>query len=213
MLATRFGSRACRYISYSHIRLQVDYYKLFPKTFPEGSSFKVDLKKLRKEYRALQQDVHPDMLHGSVQLNNSSSTSSTEPPQDIKDEVSSVLNKAYSTLKSSLPRAQYILKTKADIDLTNDDQIKEFQFKDKNLLLFILELHEELENITKEEELVDLKRQNDLRIASTELELLLLFDRQEYQQAALELVKLKYWYNIANAIKNWEYGKPVNLTH
>ncbi|ODV97604.1 hypothetical protein PACTADRAFT_21907, partial [Pachysolen tannophilus NRRL Y-2460] len=185
------------------------YYKLFPNTFPNGSAgspFLIDLKKLRKEYRTLQQENHPDILHGSVQLTSSS-------PEEQADQTSMIINKAYSTLTSSLKRAQFLLKKNANIDLNDDDSTKDYQFKDKSLLMQILEIHEELENISNEEELNQLKISNDERIANTEKKLDQLFKEKNYEDAALETVKLKYWFNIENAIKNWEPGKAVNLTH
>ncbi|KAH3668461.1 hypothetical protein OGAPHI_002215 [Ogataea philodendri] len=180
----------------------VDYYKLFPQTFPSGAPpkapFAVDLKKLRKEFRLLQSTNHPDI-------------------NKIKDatsgDVSSLLNNAYAVLSSPLRRSQYLLNRNAGIDLNNDDISKKFQFQDQSILMEILDVHEDLENIQNESELEGLEAQNNERIENSISRLEELYKGDDYDAIALETVKLKFWENIRNALKEWEAGKPVNLTH
>ncbi|KAG7890662.1 hypothetical protein KL936_001946 [Ogataea polymorpha] len=180
----------------------VDFYKLFPKTFPKGSPpnspFSVDLKQLRKEFRLLQSTNHPDLNR-------------------IKDEtagdLSSLLNNAYTVLSSPLKRSQYLLKKNADIDLNDDAVNKKFQFQDQSVLMEILNVHEDLEDIQSEQELAKLEQENDERIEKSIAKLEELYETEDYEAIALETVKLKFWENIKNALKEWEAGKPVNLTH
>lgn len=184
----------------------MNYYKIFHNTFPNGpppaGSFDVDQRQLRKEFRNLQGQYHPDILN-----------SGDEKVQLDDAEYSSVLNHAYATLKSPLTRAQYILKLNANIDITTDEASKDYQFKDKALLLDILEIHEELENVSDDSELAALKISNDERIQDSISKLGQLFKDEDYENAAMESIKLKYWFNIDNAIKEWEEGKPVIMTH
>ncbi|CCH44510.1 DnaJ subfamily A member 3, mitochondrial [Wickerhamomyces ciferrii] len=182
-------------------RAPTNLFQLFPKTFPNAQiRFRVDQKSLRKEYRLLQQESHPDsnIDHGS------------ELKYD--DSTSSLLNKAYSTLKDSLARSQHILELNG-IDLKQDEISKKYSTKDHELLFDILDIHENLENVSNETELEKLKEENDERIESSEDSLEQFFKDQNYEDAAVETIRLKYWWNIDNAIKNWEPGKPVNLTH
>ncbi|KAG7901764.1 hypothetical protein KL935_001724 [Ogataea polymorpha] len=180
----------------------VDFYKLFPKTFPKGSPpnslFSVDLKQLRKEFRLLQSTNHPDLNR-------------------IKDEtagdLSSLLNNAYTVLSSPLKRSQYLLKKNANIDLNDDAVNKKFQFQDQSVLMEILNVHEDLEDIQSEQELAKLEQENDERIEKSIAKLEELYKTEDYEAIALETVKLKFWENIKNALKEWEAGKPVNLTH
>lgn len=169
-------------------------FQLFPKTTKSKPHFQIDLKSLRKEYRTLQQQLHPDINH------------------QTNDSQSSLLNKAYSTLKSSLLRSQHILQLNG-IDLTKDDISQKYSLQDKQLLFEILDIHETLENITDEMELESIKLENDERIAKSEELLDSLFQNNQFDKAAVETIRLKYWYNINNAIKNWAPDKPIQLTH
>ncbi|ESW99444.1 hypothetical protein KL918_001625 [Ogataea parapolymorpha] len=189
-------------ITARHNSSLVDFYKLFPKTFPKGSPpnspFSVDLKQLRNEFRLLQSTNHPDLNR-------------------IKDEtagdLSSLLNNAYTVLSSPLKRSQYLLKKNANIDLNNDAVNKKFQFQDQSVLMEILNVHEDLEDIQSEQELAKLEQENDERIEKSIAKLEELYKTEDYEAIALETVKLKFWENIKNALKEWEAGKPVNLTH
>lgn len=189
----------------------VNFFNLFPKTFPNGvdsgsSGFDVDVKKLRKEYRKLQSVSHPDLNNG---LNNSNNNGMYE-----NDSISSsFINKAYETLSDPLKRAQYILLIHANIDLSNDEVGKILQFKDKAMLLEMMEIHERLENIMNEKELEEMKKENLYNIDLLCNQLDELFANKDWDKAALATIRLKYCYNIKNALKEWEAGKPITLTH
>jgi molecular chaperone HscB len=179
----------------------VDYFTLFPKSFPQGmnsahNGFKVDLKLLRKEYRNLQSLNHPDLIK-----------------VDDDNSKSSIINKAYEILQDPLKRAQYILLLHAGIDLSNDEIGKSLQFQDKSMLFEMMEIHERLENIINENELNEMKTDNNEHIKKLIIELDELFKQGEWDKAALNTIRLKYCYNIKNALKEWEAGKPITLTH
>lgn len=68
---------------------------------------------------------------------------------------SSVINKAYNTLKNPLTRAQYILEQNG-YKINESDSLS-----DPELLMEVMEFREELEEVTSEKELVPLKERND----------------------------------------------------
>lgn len=188
----------------------VDYFKMFPQTFPSGKEapgygFIVDVKKLRKEYRKLQSVSHPDLNNILNQAGGASGGSDGV--------ASSLINKAYETLSDPLKRAQYILLLQAGIDLSNDEVGKSLQFQDKAMLFEMMEIHERLESIMNERELEDMKKENQGKIKELCETLTELFEAKEWDKAALAIIRLKYCYNIKNALKEWEAGKPVTLTH
>jgi molecular chaperone HscB len=113
------------------------------------------------------------------------------------------LNKAYITLKSPLTRAQYLLELHG-IDLTNETGTQEYT--DQATLFDVLDIHESLESIDDEEELTKYKQENDERIKESVKKLEELFGSEQWDQAARECIKLKYWMNIDNAVKNWDGG-------
>lgn len=61
-------------------------------------SFSVDLDKLSRSYRTLQKEFHPDKFANKSAAENRLSV-----------QITSLLNEAYSTLKSPLKRAEYLL--------------------------------------------------------------------------------------------------------
>jgi molecular chaperone HscB len=185
-----------------------DFFKIFPKTFPEGMDakssgfgFVVDSKKLRKEYRKLQSESHPDLQGINVTVD------------DVSGDVSSLINKAYETLSDPLRRAQHILKLRSQIDLADDIVGKTLQFQDPTLLMEMMDVHEQLENIVDEKGLRAMRDENQGRIDQLCEELQQHFQNEDWEKAAMAAVRLKYCYNIKSALKDWEAGKPVTLTH
>lgn len=68
---------------------------------------------------------------------------------------SSVINKAYNTLKNPLTRAQYMLKEKG-YQVNEGDSLS-----DPTLLMEVMEFREELEEVGSPKELEPLKERND----------------------------------------------------
>ncbi|EGW33582.1 uncharacterized protein SPAPADRAFT_137282 [Spathaspora passalidarum NRRL Y-27907] len=199
------------------------YFKLFPQNFPHGGppqdSFIINPKHLRREYRNLQSENHPD-LNGSAILN--SEVVSNEAS------LSEVINKAYTTLKNPYSRIVHFIKVNhpLHLDLSRDeiskDLIKKFQSKStqsslayKEILMNVLEVHERLELATSEQELEELEVENEERIEETEAEIadMIKYEIKDWDELMMTAIRLKYWINIRNGIKEWEPGKPMNLTH
>ncbi|KAH3687135.1 hypothetical protein WICPIJ_001890 [Wickerhamomyces pijperi] len=180
------------------LRLQSqNYFELFPNTFKDSSlkhQFKVDLRKLRKEYRSLQAIHHPDKTHNVEE-------------QAQEENFSNLLNQAYNQLKTPLTRSQYILKTQG-IDITKDDNII-----DDDILMEILSVNEQLESIGTESELKKLQMENDEKINGILEQLEHCYDKNDLKQALHLTVNLKYFENIKKSIKNWESGARIVLDH
>ncbi|QPG73613.1 hypothetical protein FOA43_000925 [Brettanomyces nanus] len=184
-----------------------DYYRLFPKTFPRGappsSPFMIEDRKLRKEYRKLQALNHPDLIN---RLNQNGGS-------EVTHTSSSLINKAYDTINDPLKRSQYLLNLNANIDLTSDEATHKYEFADQDTLMRILEIHENLEEMTNQKEAEKFRRENQIRINESIEKLDILYSKKDYEAIAMETIRLKYWYNIKNVLKDWLPGKPINLTH
>lgn len=200
------------------------FFELFPKCFPSGGPpadlFIVNLRQLRREYRNLQSEHHPDVIMGSAALSSDSGSQ--------KDRTSALVNRAYSTIRNPYTRAAYVaqLHHPDHLDITQDDVSKEliskFQSESpeyssdyKMLLMTVLDAHESLELASSESDLESLLTENDARIEETEanIEKLLTAKPIVWEDVIIEAIRMKYWVNIANGIKEWEPGKPVHLTH
>lgn len=190
-------------------------FKLFPQTFPNGGppkdSFIVKPKLLRREYRLLQSEHHPDVT--------------IDEPTDI----SSLVNKAYSTIKNPYTRIAAVVELHhpEHLDITKDEVAKllistiqnqspEASLAYKNMLMLVLDAHESLELAELESDLEDLNTENDERLDESEVsieDLLTEGTEINWDHVVMEAIKLKYWVNIQNGIKDWEQGKPIHLTH
>ncbi|KAK6462628.1 hypothetical protein DFJ63DRAFT_166034 [Scheffersomyces coipomensis] len=206
------------------------YFELFPKNFPNqgppGDSFLINDKTLRREFRGLQSENHPDVLIGSSLLNNNSTTTATNDNEDF----SSIINKAYTILRNPYNRIAHFIKVyhPQKLDITQDEVSKQLisDFNSsspqssqdyKDMLMTVLDAHESLEMATNEQDLQDLTLENNERINQSEEILDNLIQSEwpihDWNPILMESIKLKYWVNIQNGIKDWEPGKPVHLTH
>lgn len=193
------------------------YFELFPKSFPSGGPpkdpFTIHSKNLRREFRVLQSEHHPDILIGTSQE---------------EANFSSILNKAYTNLQNPYSRISHVIELNHpdNLDISQDDtskkiieqiqnQSEQSLLEYKNMLMTVLEAHEHLEFAESEEDLDPLSEENNERIQETEeiIDDLLKQEPINWDKVLIEAIRLKYWVNIESGIRDWEPGKPVNLTH
>jgi molecular chaperone HscB len=166
------------------------FYALFPRTLPQGpppkGPFNVDIRALQKEFFALQQQSHPDV-----------STDASLPE-------SSYINKAYTTLRDPLQRAQYLLSLRG-IDVAGDERtIFEDDGERGGLLMEVMEANEQIDEAESEGDLEPLKKRNDERVAESVKALEEAFAKDDVEVATKETVRLRYWVNIGETLKHWE---------
>ena len=75
------------------------------------------------------------------------------------------------------------------------------------LLGEVMAIREEIEDAETEEAVEGLKRENEERIAGTVERMGGGFERGNVRAARAEAVRLRYWYNIREALGGWERGK------
>ncbi|XP_025077042.1 iron-sulfur cluster co-chaperone protein HscB, mitochondrial-like [Pomacea canaliculata] len=109
--------------------------------FGIDQNFEIDIKKLSEEYKNLQKRLHPDMF-----------SNKSKEEQELAEQQSAFLNKAYFSLLKPLPRAQYLLSLYGfDIEEGSTEMNPDF-------LMEVLDLNErigesttgEMENIENE---------------------------------------------------------------
>ena len=185
----------------SSVRKSRSAYDLFPSTLPAGppptGSYNLDLAPLRREFLRLQAAAHPDRH--------------SNPADKVRAEATSAaLNDAYRTLCDPLLRARHVLLVQAGMDLEGDEGAKE---QDAELLGVVLDARETIEEAEAEEDLEELRLENEERIDESERVLGEVFGKGEWKAAKREAVKLRYWVNVRQSIREWEPGKPVVLVH
>lgn len=175
------------------------HYDLFPQTLPHGpppsGPFPVNLQALKREFLQLQAKAHPDRHTGA----NKSRAEGT----------SALINEAYKTLQDPLLRVQYLL-TLHGIDVAEDETAK---IDDPELLGEVLEVREMIESAEREAEVDELRVENQKKLEGSVKGLGQLCGEGDWDAAKSEAVKLRYWVNIKEALRDWEPGKPVVLVH
>lgn len=179
------------------------HYHFFPETLPSGpppqGPFSPDLRQLRREFLQLQTYAHPD-----------------RHPEDRKayaQALSARINEAYKTLSSPLLRAQYLLSLRGDHSHSDDAaQLGEGK-EDQELLLEVLELRERIEEAETEAEVEEMRAENEERLAESVKVLEEAFATDDIETARREAVRLRYWVNVGDTLREWERGKPALLNH
>jgi molecular chaperone HscB len=85
--------------------------------------------------------------------------------------------------------------------------------EDPELLMEVLDARERIEEAQSEDDLVDMKTENDARIEESVKVLEDAFANDNMEAAKAEAVRLRYWINIGDSLHAWEKGKPVVLQH
>lgn len=118
------------------------------------------------------------------------------------------INEAYKALQDPLKRAQYLLSLQG-IDVEDESA----KMSGGPLLMEVMEAREAVEEVENEEELVELRRMNDERIAGSVKVLDEAFAKSDVDGAAQEALRLRYWMNIEESIHGWEKGKGGGIIH
>lgn len=84
---------------------------------------------------------------------------------------------------------------------------------DPQLLLEVLDVHDELSQMNDEAGVKQLAQENKQRIQDIETRLEQCYRGKNYAAAVKLTVELKYWSNLAKAFKDWVPGQPLELNH
>ncbi|KAK3810791.1 MAG: Co-chaperone HscB, C-terminal oligomerization domain-containing protein, partial [Benniella sp.] len=158
--------------------------------------FDIDVRQLRNKFLRIQQQIHPDSF-----------SHNTNGDQIYAQQQSSLANKAYATLKEPLSRANYML------DLLGASVHETESLDEPELLMEVMEARELLEDAQTEDEIQDLKSQNDARIKEAVDGLSKAFQSQDLEKAKTLAIELQYWIRIQNVIRDWVAGHPIVADH
>lgn len=122
--------------------------------------------------------------------------------------MSARINEAYKTLQDPLRRARYLL-AQQGIDVEDESA----QITDNALLMEVMEAREAVDEVESEEGLASIKEENDGRIDASVNVLEECFSKGDFDAAAQEAIRLRYWSNIAESIHGWEKGVGGGLNH
>ncbi|KAK6179841.1 hypothetical protein SNE40_012106 [Patella caerulea] len=152
--------------------------------FNLSENYKIDIRKLYETYIELQKKLHPDKF-----------TQASEEEKLYAEKQSSLINKAYATLSKPLSRAIYMLKIH-NKPIEEDSALSEPEF-----LAEVMEINEELAELSSPEELKDLEKQNLEKIDLCINQIAEAFDNNDIEAAHKLVVKYQYYANITEKIK------------
>ncbi|KAL4969289.1 J-type chaperone JAC1 [Aspergillus stella-maris] len=184
------------------------YYTIFPSTLPSGPPphvpFNIDTATLRREFLQLQNTLHPDKYPPG-------------PQKKQAETLSATINEAYRTLLDPLLRAQYILRTFHNIDVTAEDGAGSHPL-DQELLMEVMDVQEAIEEVgdgpEAEKVIEEMKGENDERVKGCLESLARAFDSGDIEGATGEAVRLKFWAGVGAGLKEWEPGMGgIKLDH
>jgi molecular chaperone HscB len=136
--------------------------------------------------KILQKNLHPDLF-----------SLKTEEEQKLSEEISSLVNKAYSTLQNPIQRAEYMLERRG----IDSEMLERRMTSDVEFLTEVMELNERLEEIEETKDWEEFRKENDRKIAELNRELEEAFEKENIDGAVLILAKMKYYDNLQHKLK------------
>ncbi|EKM61045.1 uncharacterized protein PHACADRAFT_51528, partial [Phanerochaete carnosa HHB-10118-sp] len=148
--------------------------------------FDVDPMDLKHRFRELQRNIHPDKW-----------SAKGKDAQEVAVELSSAVNKAYSTLLNPYTRAEYILQLE-DIHIGESESLN-----DPELIMEVMEAREELESAESREDVERIREENQEKIDELVPELSAAVIVKDWGTVKNATVKLKYLQGIGAAAEAW----------
>ncbi|SCZ99324.1 BZ3500_MvSof-1268-A1-R1_Chr3-1g05948 [Microbotryum saponariae] len=185
--------------------------------------YEIDLPQLKRTFLTYQQKVHPDLFAG----------------QGDKEAWAKVwsgrVNDEYKTLVDKRRRGEYLVSRHYVTDrydssacgshpclLRSQLQLSQVELgeaeavTDPELLMAIMETREALEDAQTEEEVAQIRSDNQNQMDETFQRLSQAFEdaqNPDLGQAKNAIIKLKYLENVENVCREWAPGKPIEIQH
>ncbi|KAJ2158597.1 molecular chaperone [Coemansia sp. RSA 552] len=150
-------------------------------------TFDIDTAQLRRNFLRLQQAAHPDSFSQREDIE-----------RKLAEAQSAWINHAYSTLLDPLQRAHYLLRL-GGREIGEEDQVT-----DPELLMEVMESRTDIEDAKTEEQVGELGRRNNEKMAQTVESLAQAFRENRLDDAHRQTSRLQYLRRVAQAIRDWE---------
>ncbi|KAI9202275.1 uncharacterized protein BJ171DRAFT_514640 [Polychytrium aggregatum] len=149
--------------------------------------FALDLQQLRRNFLTLQQSVHPDGF-----------TKKSPEERKYSEVQSSLINKAYQTLREPLSRAKYML------GLYNVKVEEGEAPVNQELLMEVMEVREAIEEAEREEDLEEVRQETKAKMNETIASLDEAFGAGDLTLAKALTIELQYRVTMEKALKEWD---------
>ncbi|XP_076645545.1 iron-sulfur cluster co-chaperone protein HscB-like protein, mitochondrial [Halictus rubicundus] len=156
-------------------------------------SYDVTITEIQRKYKELQKLLHPDKFGNK-----------SEKEKELSESLSSLVNKAYSTLLSPLQRGLYML------ELNNITISEDTDDTDPEFLMEIMERNEEVENaLNNHTKIKELAKENDKILNSLSANIAEAFREKDIKKAEAHLIRMKYYSSINSKLKKLKYDLGI----
>ncbi|XP_054006801.1 iron-sulfur cluster co-chaperone protein HscB [Hylaeus anthracinus] len=156
-------------------------------------SYDVQIKEIQKKYKELQKLLHPDKF-----------SNKSEKEKQLSENLSSLVNKAYSTLSHPLKRGLYMLK------LNNRTISEETDNMNAEFLMEIMEKNEEIDDaLNDHKKLKKLMDKNEAMLNNLSMEISNAFREKNMEKAENILIRMKYYDSIHTRIKKLKHDLGI----
>lgn len=169
--------------------MDIDFTRNYFELFGFAEKFEIDLDILSEKYRDFQSAFHPDRF-----------ANATDQERRISVQSTALINEAYTTLKSDLKRAHYLLKL-IDCDFDADKETS----NDAEFLMQQMDLHERVEEIDQATDplvtLDELSREFKQRREKLISQFSKYYSEKNFVEAKESALKLQFFERLNNQIK------------
>lgn len=156
-------------------------------------SYDVTIPEIQKKYKELQKLLHPDKF-----------STKSEKEKEISEHLSSLVNKAYTTLSHPLKRALYMLKLNNIIISEETDNIN------AEFLMEIMEKNEEIDEAANDKEKIKrLMQENERILSNLTMDVADAFRKEDIKKAETIVIKMKYYDSINNRLKKLKHDLGI----
>lgn len=156
-------------------------------------NYNVVNEEVHKKYRELQKMLHPDKFGNK-----------SEKERQISENLSSLINKAYSTLIHPLKRGLYMLQLKG-ISIPEGTTNLNPEF-----LMEIMEHNEEIENaMGDKDKILKLAKESKKVLDTLSKKVAEAFNKEDIETATKILIKMKYYDSIDNRLKRLKHDLGI----
>ncbi|XP_006615455.2 iron-sulfur cluster co-chaperone protein HscB [Apis dorsata] len=155
--------------------------------------YDVNVTEIQKKYKELQKLLHPDKF-----------SNKSEKEKQFSEILSSLVNKAYSTLLHPLKRGLYMLELNGITISEGTDNVN------AEFLMEIMEKNEEIEDAANNEEKIKkLIQENETILNTLIMNVAAAFEQKDIKKAESLLIQMKYYDSINNRLKKLKYDLGI----
>ncbi|KAH0956569.1 hypothetical protein HN011_003821 [Eciton burchellii] len=155
--------------------------------------YNVTNEEIQKKYKELQKMLHPDKF-----------SNKSEKERQISENLSSLINKAYSTLMHPLKRGLYMLQLEGISIPEGTTNLN------PDFLMEIMERNEEIENaMGDKDKILKLTKKSKELLDILSKQVAEAFSKEDIKTATMILIKMKYYNSIDNRLKKLKHDLGI----